>query len=365
MVRSWLSWTGLNLTKNCLSYKEGRIVKKTVIVTGGAGYIGSTLVRLLLDRGYSVKVVDRFFFGKESLADVWDQIEPIKTDIRDVRQEVFEGVYAVMDLAALSNDPAGELDPQKTLDINYLGRVRVAHLAKRAGVKRYVLASSCSVYGFQDGWLDETSPVNPLTTYAEANILAERGVLPLADESFVVTALRQATVFGYSYRMRFDLVVNDMTGSLFTKGKVVMISDGEPWRPFVHVKDTARAFIEVIEADAKKVNGEVFNVGDNSLNIQIKDVAKAVGRVLGREGDIEIGGVPDHRSYKVKFDKINRVLGYKTQYSLEDGIMDVWNALKEGKTSYDDPKVRTVNWYRYLLESKKLVDEVAYRGEIL
>jgi len=338
---------------------------KTILVTGGAGYIGSTLVRLLLERGYYVRVIDRFFFGPESLKDVWDKIEPIKADIRDVRQEVFKGAYAVFDLAALSNDPAGELDPQKTLDINYLGRVRVAHLAKRAGVKRYVLASSCSVYGFQDDWLDENSPVNPLTTYAEANILAERGVLPLADEDFIVTALRQATVFGYSYRMRFDLVVNDMTGSLFSKGKVVMISDGEPWRPFVHVKDTARAFIEVMEADADKVNGEVFNVGDNSLNIQIKDIAKTVGKVLGREGDIEIGGVPDNRSYKVKFDKINKVLGYKTQYSLEDGIQEIWDALQKGVISYDDPKTRTVHWYRHLLEAKKIVEEYGYRGEIL
>lgn len=341
------------------------MMAKTVVVTGGAGYIGSTLVRMLLEKGYQVRVVDRFFFGEKSLEELKGKIEIVKDDIRTVRQEVFEGVYAVMDLAALSNDPAGELDPQKTLDINYLGRVRVALLAKRARVARYILASSCSIYGLQGGDLTEESLPNPLTTYAEANYLAEQAVLRFSSDKFVVTALRQATVYGFSYRMRFDLAINGMTGALFTYGKIKILRDGSQWRPFVHVRDTSKAFIMVMEAEKEKVNGETFNVGSNDQNIQIFELAKRVAEAAGRPFEYEWYGDPDKRSYRVRFDKIAKILGYKPDYTIEDGVKEVWKALETGRLSWDDPTTRTVNWYRSLLEWKERLDDVSWHGQIL
>ena len=167
-------------------------------MTGGAGYIGSVLVRLLLEKGYDVACLDRFFFGTDSLKEVEDRIKMIKDDVRYFDPSLLDGFDVVVDMAALSNDPSGEIDPSKTLEINHLGRVRVAQLSKKHGVKKYFVASSCSIYGFRDGILDENSETNPLTTYAKANVLWENDVLPLADDNFTVTALRQATVYGLS-----------------------------------------------------------------------------------------------------------------------------------------------------------------------
>ena len=340
-------------------------MKKLVVVTGGAGYIGSTLVRMLLEKGYKVRVIDRFFFGEKSLKDIKDRIEIIKADIRDVRQEALEGAHAVMDLAALSNDPSGELDPQKTIDINYLGRVRIALLSKRAGVERYILASSCSVYGLQGGDLTEENTTNPLTTYAEANLLAEEAVLKFSSDKFVVTALRQATVYGLSYRMRFDLAINGMTGALYEYGKIKVLRDGTQWRPFVHVRDTSKAFITVLEAEKEKVNGEIFNVGSNDQNVQILELAKRVTEAAEKPFEYEWYGDPDKRSYRVRFDKIAKVLGYKPDYNIEDGVKEIWKAMESGKISWSDPTTRTVNWYRNLLEWKRNVDEISWHGQVL
>jgi len=336
-----------------------------VLVTGGAGYIGSTLLRLLLEKGYDVVCLDRFFFGYDSIRDIEDQIKVVKDDVRWFDPSVLNGVDVVFDLAALSNDPAGELDPQKTLDINYKGRVRVAKLSKKHGVKRYVLASSCSVYGFQEGILTEQSNLNPLTTYAKANVLAERNVLPLADESFVVTVLRQATVYGFSYRMRFDLAINGMVLSLFRDGRLRIMRDGTQWRPFVHVKDTSRAFIEVMEADKEVVNGRIFNVGSNDQNYQIFDLAKLIAETVGLPFVYEWYGSPDKRSYRVSFDKIANVLGFRPRYTPREGAKEVFDALRDGRLSGDDPRTITVKWYKHLLEMQKFIRDVEIDGVLL
>jgi len=322
-----------------------------VLVTGGAGYIGSTLVRLLLERGYDVTVLDRLFFGIEPLNDVKDQIKIIKDDIRWFDPSILEGVDAVLDLAALPNDPTCELEPEKAIDINYRGRVRVANLAKKKGVERYVLASTCSVYGFQPGLLSEESPVNPLTVYAKASYMAEKDTLQLADDKFTVTALRQATVYGLSYRMRFDLAVNGMVRALFKTGKIRIMRDGTQWRPFVHVKDTSTAFITVIEADPELVNGQVFNVGSDEQNIQIFNLAKTVAEACGQEFNYEWYGSPDKRSYRVTFRKIRDILRFTPYYTIVDGAREVWNALENGIVDPDDPRTITVKWYKHLIES--------------
>ena len=251
-----------------------------VLVTGGAGYIGSVMSRILLEKGYNVTCLDRLFFGTDSLKDIADEITVVKDDIRFFDPKLLKGVDAVFDLAALSNDPSGELEPQKTLEINYKGRVRVANLAKKYGVKKYVFASTCSVYGFQDGIITEDSGLNPLTTYAKASMMAEREILTLADNSFSATVLRQATVYGFSHRMRFDLAINGMVLGFYRNGKIPIMRDGKQWRPFVNVNDTSNAFIKVLEAESGLVTGQVFNVGSDEQNVQIFDLAKLVAESI-------------------------------------------------------------------------------------
>ncbi len=338
-----------------------------VLVTGGAGYIGSVLIHLLLERGYKVRCLDRFFFGEETLSDLISNpnLELTKDDIRWFNPEILNGVDAVADLASLSNDPSGELDPSKTLDINYLGRVRVAKLSKEYGVKRYILASSCSVYGFQeDSVLDEKSPTNPLTTYAKSNLMAEKDVLTLSDSDFCVTILRQATVYGLSRRMRFDLAINGMVLGLFKNGEIPVMRDGNQWRPFVHVKDTSKAFATVVESPKEKVNGEIFNVGSNDQNYQIFPLAEIVGEALPVSLKIEWYGSPDKRSYRVNFDKIKRVLGFRPNYTPREGALEVYNALERGEVT-DSKKTKTVDWYKHLLDIYSTVKNVTLKDTIL
>lgn len=338
---------------------------RTVLLTGGAGYIGTVLAELLLGRGYQVIVLDRFFFGKTlSHLEGNGSLKLIKGDVRTFSAELLNGVDAVIDLAALSNDPAGELDPEKTLSINFRGRVRVAQCAKARGVKRYILASSCSIYGFQDGILDETSPVNPLTTYAEANHLAEQGVIPLADDDFVATVLRQATVYGPSRRMRFDIAINGMTLGLFKTGKIPVLRDGNQWRPMVHVRDTSRAFLRVLEAEPEMVNGETFNVGSDDQNFQILSLARRVAEGADRPFEFEWYGEPDHRSYQVSFQKIRDRLGYVTEYTAEDAAHDIYASLQAGSL-VDGPTTRTVDWYRQLLFWHSTLQDIVLGDTVL
>lgn len=336
-----------------------------VLVTGGAGYIGSILARALLEKGYDVTCLDRLFFGDDSIKEIAERITLVKDDIRWFEPRILKGVDAVFDLASLSNDPSGDLDPQKTLEINYKGRARVAALARKHGVRKYVLASTCSVYGFQKGMLTEGSSLNPLTTYAKANVLAEKEVLPLADRAFSVTALRQATVYGFSPRMRFDLAINGMVLGFFKNGKIPIMRDGKQWRPFVHVRDTSNAFIKVLESDSELVSGQIFNVGCNDQNVRIFDLARLVADSIDLPFNYEWYGSPDTRSYRVSFDKIKKTLSYKPSYTPKEGSKEVFQALKEGRLNADDPKTITVKWYHHLLEMHAFLKNVEIDGALL
>ena len=272
-----------------------------VLVTGGGGYIGSTLSEMLLDQGFNVTVLDRFFFGEEALKGIADRMRIVRGDVRWVDSSIMNGVDAVIDMAALSNDPASELDPKKTMEINYNGRVRIAKMAKRHGVEKYVLASSCSVYGVAKKGVDEKAPTAPLTTYAKANALWEKATLPLSDRKFSVTAMRQATVFGPSRRMRFDTALNSMTLRLFKNEKMRILRNGKQFITIVHVKDVSRAFIKVLEAGNELVSKQIFNLGSNDQNIRIMDLAKLVARSVGRPFSYEWYGLPDYRNCSVNF----------------------------------------------------------------
>ena len=337
-----------------------------VLVTGGAGYIGSILTTMLLEKGYKVKCLDRFFFGEEPLREISSNsnLELIKDDIRWFDPRILKDVDAVLDLASLSNDPSGELDPSKTFDINYLGRVRVAKLSKEHGVKRYVLASTCSVYGFQEDILNEGSPTNPLTTYAKSNVLAEKDVLSLADDKFTVTAMRQATVYGLSPRMRFDLAINGMILGVYNNKKIPVMRDGKQWRPFIHVKDTSRAFITVLESSTEKVNRQIFNVGANEQNFQILPLAEMVKEAIDVPVEIEWYGSVDKRSYRVDFSKIRQTLGFIPDHTPRDEARAVYEALENGKAA-DTIKTKTVEWYKHLLDAQKLMQEVIIKDTVL
>jgi nucleoside-diphosphate-sugar epimerase len=355
-----------------------------ILVTGGAGYIGSVLVRMLLETGHRVKCLDRFFFGKNSLEEAISNpnLEIIKDDIRWFDPTILKNVDVVMDLAALSNDPAGELDPSKTFDINYLGRTRVARMSKEHGVKRYILASSCSVYGFNknegndnndddndnNALLDETSKINPLTSYAKANAKAEEDVLLLSNSNFAVTALRFATVYGYSARMRFDLAINAMVLALFKGPKIPVMRDGRQWRPFMHIKDAAMAYKLVMDTAADKINGQIFNIGFDEQNYQILPLSELIGKSLNVDYEIDWYGSADSRSYKVSFKKFKEMASsnnnFRPLYSPQDGALEVFKALKLGKIK-DSLQTKTVEWYKYLINSYELMSEVTIRNTLL
>ncbi len=338
---------------------------KTILVTGAGGYIGSVLISLLLEQDYNIVAVDRLFFGKETLPPQDDRLQVLQNDIRWLDKRCLEGVDAVIDLAALSNDPSGELDPQKTWEINHQGRVRIAHFSKRMGISKYIFPSSCSVYGFQKGLLDETSPTAPLTTYAKANLQAEGDILSLVDERFCVTVLRQATVYGLSPRMRFDLAVNGMVLGLFKNGIIPILRDGTQWRPFVHVKDTSRAMMLMLEAPPHLINAQVFNVGSDEQNCQIMPLAEMVAKATGIPFKYEWYGLPDHRSYQVSFKKIREALGFKTEYTPADGARQVYEALQNNNLNPDDPKMITVEWYKHLLDMQEFLRQVEIHGKLL
>ena len=335
------------------------------MITGGAGYIGSVISRILLEKGYNLTILDRLFFGFDPIKDIADQITLIKDDIRFFNPKHMKGVDAVFDLAALSNDPSGELDPKKTLDINYKGRVRVAKLAKKYRVKKYIFASTCSVYGFQDGIINEESDLNPLTTYANASVMAEKEILPLVNKNFSATILRQATVYGFSYRMRFDLAINGMVLGYYKSGKIPIMRDGKQWRPFVNVKDTSSAFVKVLESEPELVNGQIFNVGSDEQNIQIFSLAKMVAEGCNLPFKYEWYGDCDTRSYKVSFKKIRSTLNFKPQITIKDGAKNVFEAIKQGLLNPEDPRMITVKWYKHLLDMQKILKDIEIDGMLL
>src|SRR5262245_10256736 len=339
---------------------------KNVLLTGGGGYIGSVLLEQLLGAGHKVQVVDRFFFGQKLLADIedHDRLNVIKDDTRYLNRSILDGVDVVMDLAGISNDPACDLDPQITEDVNLNGPRRLGAMAKEAGIKQYIYSSSCSVYGQGTGEpVTEESPTNPVSLYAKSKVHAEEELLRLVDNSFAVTLLRNATAYGISRRMRFDLVINLMTLHAYKNRRIYVTGGGKQWRPLVHVYDIARAFLAVMEAPRQKVAGEIFNVGANEQNYQVYQIAQMIRDVVPHTDVEVVPDDPDKRSYCVDFSKIQQKLGFTLQRSPYEGIVEIKQGLEHGKID-DTIATKTVHYYRYLLEAEQLLKEISYNGRI-
>ncbi len=304
-----------------------------ILVTGNKGYIGSLMTGKLVEKGYNVTGFDTSFFNKCNFYETNYEIKQINKDIRNVSREDLKKVDAVIHLAALSNDPTGALNPSLTDDINHVASVNLARIAKEEGVERYLFSSSCSMYGIasSDEMVTETSPFNPVTAYARSKVDTERDVSKLATESFAPVFLRNGTAYGITPTLRMDLVLNNLVGWAFTTGQIKIMSDGTPWRPIIHVEDITNAFIAALEAPLDSVNNQAFNVGANSENYQIKDMAETVKRTVP---DCEITYSMEHgsdsRTYKVDFSKIKKILPkFKPKWDLKKGTIEIYSSFKE------------------------------------
>ncbi|NCO11752.1 hypothetical protein CO038_01115 [Candidatus Pacearchaeota archaeon CG_4_9_14_0_2_um_filter_39_13] len=339
--------------------------KGTIIVTGGAGYLGSVLVPLLLEAGYRVHVIDIFYFGKNSLEKHLSNPNLTITELDVAHHEnvpnLFKGVNAVVHLSGMSNDPSGDLDPNLTIQTNFLATMSLARRAKAEGVKKFIFISSCSVYGASgSNFLDEQSQVGPVTLYALSKLQCENELLPLADSNFSVTTLRFATLFGYSSRMRFDLAVNVMAKRALQGKSILLFGDGMQYRPFLHVKDASRAIMKVIAEDSSIVNKQVFNVGNSKLNFMIKDLVPLISSYFPNSRIEKVEENKDNRSYMVSFRKFEKICDFNALYGIEDALKEIKEAFESGKLGdMDDMKYYNLEVMKKVLKEPLVEYSVA------
>ena len=331
-----------------------------VCVTGCDGYLGSLLVPELNRRGHEVVGLDTGFYKDRMLyRGGWNVPPTIVKDLRQVDVNDLKGVDAVVHMAELSNDPAGQLAPNITYDINHKGSIHLAGLARKAGVKRFVYMSSCSVYGVADkDFVDEDSPVNPQTAYAECKTLVERDLKPLADDRFSPTFMRNATAYGASPRMRFDIVLNNLAGLAWTTKKIEMTSDGTPWRPLVHGLDISRAIIAVLDAPREAVHNQVFNVGDTAHNYRVREIAEMVAEAIPGCNVSFGSSSADNRSYRVSFEKIRKHLpDFKCAWDARRGAQQLAELFKKIDMNQEVFQCRTftrLKQLEYLIRTQQI-----------
>lgn len=338
-----------------------------ILLTGIDGYIGTQLGQALLEKGYDVTGLDTRFYRGELLYDGIVHIPKIiEKDTREITVEDLKGFDVVIHLAELSNDPLTVNDPENTYKINHTGSVELAKKAKTAGVKRFIYSSSCSAYGIaKEDMVSEESEVNPQTAYAKCKVLVEKDVAKLADDTFTPVFLRNATVFGASPRMRFDLVVNNLSGLAYTTKEIKMTSDGSPWRPLVHVLDVCEAFITTLEAPKEKIYNQVFNVGSTNGNYQVKEVAEIIASVFPG-CKVSFGKLDgDTRSYKVNFEKIHKTFPeFKCKRTVKHGAEELLHVFKRiglTKEIFEDKKYTRIKQIEYLRKENFLTEELFWK----
>jgi nucleoside-diphosphate-sugar epimerase len=342
-----------------------------VLVTGHNGYIGSVLVPLLEQAGHDVVGLDSDLFAACVFGAAPPEVEALRKDVRDVEASDLEGFDAVLHLAAVCNDPVGDLNPQTTYDINHLASVRLAEKAKEAGVPRFLFSSSCSLYGKgdSDAMLDESADFAPVTPYGRSKVLAEQGISALADDAFSPTYLRNATAYGASPRLRLDVVVNNLVGWAHATGEIVLQTDGTPWRPLVHVEDISRAFLAVLHAPRELVHDEAFNVGASSENYTIREVAECVERVVpGARATFAESAGPDKRSYRVDCSKLARVLpDAQPRWTVPQGAEQLARAYAEHGMALEEfsgPRYLRIKRVRELQDAGRLDQELRWRTPV-
>jgi nucleoside-diphosphate-sugar epimerase len=310
-----------------------------VLVTGHRGYIGVEMVPVFRAAGHEVVGLDTGYFDECDFRAPPDDVPSLGVDLRDVTAEHLHGIDAVAHLAALSNDPLGDLNPNITYDINLHASVRLAKAAKEAGATRFLFSSSCSLYGAGgDGLLTEEADFNPVTAYGESKIKVEQALAALADATYSPVYMRNATAYGVSRRLRADIVVNNLVGHAFTTGKVLLQSDGTPWRPLVHIRDIIAAFAAALTAPREAIHDQAFNIGKSGENYRIREVANLVAEVVPNcEVAFAPGASADTRNYRVDFDKAEKKLtGYRPQWTLKQGIEELYQAYKKGEMTKDE-----------------------------
>lgn len=331
-----------------------------ILLTGSRGYIGSVMAPFLVRAGHEVVGVDTDLYRRSSFGEWKDTVETRPKDVRSLETRDLAGFDAVIHLAALSNDPLGDLNPQLTYDINHLASVRLAALAKEAGVARFAFASSCSNYGAAgDAPVNEESELNPVTAYGESKVRVERDVIKLADDSFSPTFLRCATAYGVSPRLRFDIVLNNLVAWAFTSGKVMLKSDGSPWRPIVHIEDISRAFLAVLSVPRERVHAQAFNIGRNDQNYRIREIAEIVKETVpGCEIAFADDAGPDKRNYRADFSKVARLLPeFQPQWDARKGakqLHDAYRAIGLELSDFEGPRYRRIDQIKQLMAAGEL-----------
>jgi nucleoside-diphosphate-sugar epimerase len=336
-------------------------------MTGQNGYIGAVMAPAFMAAGFEVVGIDTGYYRECTLVPDKGTVPEIRKDIRDLSPENLQGFDAVVHLAALSNDPVGNLNAGLTEDINFWASVRLAEMAKEAGIQRFLFSSSCIMYGMSEAAVvTEESPLDPKTEYAKSKVKSERAIAALADDNFSPTFLRNGTVYGLSPRMRFDTVLNDLMGSAVTTGKVILYSDGKPWRPVVHVQDVARSFIRVLQAPLEQVHNQAFNNGAEHLNHQIIQLAETVVKqVPGCRLEVRAEQGADQRTYKTDFSKFACTFpDFEFNWTARDGVKELHEAFTGIGLTYkefDDPRFTRLRWLRYLMEQGRLSEQLRWK----
>ena len=342
---------------------------KKVLVVGGGGYVGCVLVEELLAKGYSVRVLDRMFFGRDPARPFLDQVELIVEDMREFDESHVEDCGAVINIGGLSNDPTAEFNPRANEELNTNASVRVAEVAKRAGVERLIFGSTASIYDrgvgeeVRDVLLDETASVEPRAAYATSKLAAERAILPMADADFAPVSFRKGTIFGFSPRMRYDLVVNTFVKDALSKGRISVFYGGAMWRPLIDIKDVARAYLMALESDPELIRGQVFNLAAG--NFRISELAMRVQRALSGLG-ISVDLDVDYtyrlvRSYRISGEKILSRLGFQPRVSVEESVEHMVSEIKRfGYTDFSHPRYYNIEWMKVLEQAVSIASTHGY-----